>query len=341
MKKFSKIKILVTGAAGFIGFHLTKKLLTKNFHVIGVDNLNSYYEKSLKLDRLKEIKKIKKKKFKFYKIDISSKKKLLEVFKKERVNFVVNLAAQAGVRYSLRNPSVYIKSNLIGFFNILHISKEFKIRHLIYASTSSVYGMNAQLPFSESQGVDHPLQLYAATKRSNELMAHAYSNLYKLPTTGLRFFTVYGPWGRPDMALFLFVKNILKKKIISLFNNGNHKRDFTYIDDIVNGIYKVIFKPPKVTSLKILKPNNSTAPFRILNIGNSKKVRLFSFIKEIENNLRVKANKKYLNLQKGDVIDSWSNTREISKITNFKSKITYKIGIKRFIKWFKKYYHIN
>lgn len=341
MKKFSKIKILVTGAAGFIGFHLIKKLLTKNFHVIGIDNLNNYYEKSLKLNRLKEIKKIKKKNFKFYKIDISNKKKLLGIFKKEKVNFVVNLAAQAGVRHSLKNPFVYTKSNLVGFFNILHMSKEFKIKHLIYASTSSVYGMNTKLPFSESHAVDHPLQLYAATKRSNELMAHAYSNLYRLPTTGLRFFTVYGPWGRPDMALFLFVRNILKKEPINIFNNGNHKRDFTYIDDIVNGIYKIIFKIPNSKSFKKLQPNNSSAPFRILNIGNSKKVKLSSFIKEIENNLKVRAKKRYLNLQKGDVIDTCSSTREIRKITNFKSKITYKVGIKRFIKWFKKYYQIN
>ena len=221
------------------------------------------------------------------------------------------------------------------------MSKEFKIKHLIYASTSSVYGMNTKLPFSESHAVDHPLQLYAATKRSNELMAHAYSNLYRLPTTGLRFFTVYGPWGRPDMALFLFVKNILKRKILNIFNNGNHKRDFTYVDDIINGIYKVIFRAPKGISSKTLKPNNSTAPFRILNIGNSKKVRLFSFIKEIENSLQVKAKKKYLSLQKGDVIDTLSNTREINKITNYKSKTTYKIGIKKFIKWFKNYYQIN
>jgi UDP-glucuronate 4-epimerase len=335
------MKILITGVAGFIGYSLARKLLIKNFSVVGVDNINNYYEKKLKIDRLKEIKKIKSKKFIFYKIDISSKKKLQKVFLKEKITHVVNLAAQAGVRYSLKNPYSYIKNNLIGFFNILDLSQNFKIKHLIYASTSSVYGMNKKLPFSESQDVSHPLQLYAATKRSNELMAHAYSNLYQLPTTGLRFFTVYGPWGRPDMALFLFVKNILKNKSINIFNMGNHKRDFTYIDDIVDGIYKIIFKIPKGVDLKALKPNNSKAPFRILNIGNSKKVKLTSFIKEIENNLQLKAKKKYLSLQKGDAIQTCSNTKEIKKIVNYKAKTNYKIGIKNFIKWFKNYYKIS
>jgi len=337
----SKAKILITGVAGFIGFSLASKLLKKNFSVIGVDNINNYYDKKLKINRLKEIRNLKTKKFIFYKVDISSKKRMRKIFLKEKITHVVNLAAQAGVRYSLKNPYAYIDNNLVGFFNILHMSKEFKIRHLIYASTSSVYGMNKKLPFAENQGVNHPLQLYAATKRANELMAHSYSYLYQIPTTGLRFFTVYGPWGRPDMALFLFVRNMLKNKPINIFNNGNHKRDFTYIDDIVNGIYKIIFKIPNSKNFKKLQPNNSSAPFRILNIGNSKKVKLLSFIKEIENNLKVKAKKRYLNLQKGDVIDTWSNTREIKKITNFKSKITYKTGIKRFIKWFKKYYQIN
>jgi UDP-glucuronate 4-epimerase len=336
-----KTKILITGVAGFIGFSLAYKLLKKNFSVVGVDNINDYYDKKLKINRLKEIRNLKNKNFIFYKVDISSKKRMRKIFLKEKITHVVNLAAQAGVRYSLKNPYAYIDNNLVGFFNILHMSKEFKIRHLIYASTSSVYGMNKKLPFAENQGVNHPLQLYAATKRANELMAHSYSYLYQLPTTGLRFFTVYGPWGRPDMALFLFVSNILKNKPINIFNNGKHKRDFTYIDDIVNGIFKTIFKIPNNSNLKILKPNNSFAPFRILNIGNSKKVKLSSFIKEIENNLGVKAKKKYLNLQKGDVIDTWSNTREISKITNFTSKTNYKTGIKKFIKWFKKYYQIK
>ena len=337
----SKAKILITGVAGFIGFSLASKLLKKNFSVVGVDNINNYYDKKLKINRLKEIRNLKTKKFIFYKVDISSKKRMRKIFLKEKITHVVNLAAQAGVRYSLKNPYAYIYNNLVGFFNILHMSKEFKIRHLIYASTSSVYGMNKKLPFAENQGVNHPLQLYAATKRANELMAHSYSYLYQLPTTGLRFFTVYGPWGRPDMALFLFVRNMLKNKPINIFNNGKHKRDFTYIDDIVNGIFKIIFKIPDNSNLKILKPNNSFAPFRILNIGNSKKVKLSSFIKEIENNLGVKAKKKYLSIQKGDVVDTWSNTSEISKITNFTSKTNYKTGIKKFIKWYKKYYQIK
>jgi UDP-glucuronate 4-epimerase len=340
MKINNKYKILITGAAGFIGFHLTSLLVKKGFFVIGLDNLNSYYDRNLKLDRLKEIQRISKKKFKFYKVDISSNKKLQKIFKKEKIDIVINLAAQAGVRYSLENPSAYIKSNLLGFFNILQLSKDFDIKHLVYASTSSVYGMNKKLPFSENQGVNHPLQLYAATKRSNELMAHAYSNLYKLPTTGLRFFTVYGPWGRPDMALFLFVKNILSFKPIKVFNRGMHMRDFTYVDDIANGIYKVIFKIPKQSVQKSLMPNSSNAPFRILNIGNSKKVKLLSFIKEIENNLKIKAKKKYFGLQKGDVVSTFSDTKGIKKLTNYKSKTSYKLGIKKFIQWYKKYYEI-
>ena len=339
MKK--KKIILVTGAVGFIGFHLTKRLMKKGYFVIGVDNINSYYSKKLKLDRLREINKIKKNNFLFQKIDISSKIKLRKVFLKFKILYVINLAAQAGVRYSLINPDAYIKSNIVGFFNILSLSKEFNVKHLVYASTSSVYGMNKILPFSEKQSVNHPLQLYAATKRSNELMAHSYSNLFRLPTTGLRFFTVYGPWGRPDMALFMFIKNILNNKPINVFNNGNHARDFTYVDDIVEGIEKVILSIPKSKKLKKLAPNISTAPFRILNIGNSKIVKLSSFIKEIEKNLKIVAKKKYFNLQKGDVIDTLSNTNEIKKITNYKSKTNYTVGIKKFIIWYKNYYKLD
>lgn len=326
---------------GFIGFHLTKRLMKKGYFVIGVDNINSYYSKKLKLDRLREINKIKKNNFLFQKIDISSKIKLRKVFLKFKILYVINLAAQAGVRYSLINPDAYIKSNIVGFFNILSLSKEFNVKHLVYASTSSVYGMNKILPFSEKQSVNHPLQLYAATKRSNELMAHSYSNLFRLPTTGLRFFTVYGPWGRPDMALFMFIKNILNNKPINVFNNGNHARDFTYVDDIVEGIEKVILSIPKSKKLKKLAPNISTAPFRILNIGNSKIVKLSSFIKEIEKNLKIVAKKKYFNLQKGDVIDTLSNTNEIKKITNYKSKTNYTVGIKKFIIWYKNYYKLD
>tara|TARA_B100000965_G_scaffold400924_1_gene423720 strand:- start:631 stop:1650 length:1020 start_codon:yes stop_codon:yes gene_type:complete len=339
MKK--KTIILVTGTAGFIGFHLTKRLMKKGYYVIGVDNINSYYSKKLKLDRLREINKIKKNNFLFQKVDISSKTKMRKIFSKFKIHYVINLAAQAGVRYSLINPEAYIKSNIVGFFNILTLSKEFKVKHLVYASTSSVYGMNKILPFSENQSVNHPLQLYAATKRSNELMAHSYSNLFRLPTTGLRFFTVYGPWGRPDMALFMFVKNILNNKPINVFNNGNHTRDFTYVDDIVEGIVKVILNIPKSKKLKKLAPNISTAPFRVLNIGNSKIVKLSSFIKEIEKNLKIVAKKKYFNLQKGDVIDTWSNTNEIKKIANYKSKTSYLVGIKKFINWYKIYYKVN
>ena len=338
MKTNKKI-ILVTGCAGFIGFHLSKKLLNNKHRVIGIDNINSYYGTKIKYDRLKILKQFKKK-FIFFKIDLKNKNKLERIFNKYRINYVVNLAAQAGVRYSLINPDAYIDSNIRGFFNILDVVKKFNIKHFVYASTSSVYGMNKKIPFSEDHSVDHPLQLYAATKRSNELIAHAYSNIYKIPTTGLRFFTVYGPWGRPDMALYIFVKKILENKKIEIFNFGKHVRDFTYVDDIIKGIQKVIFKAPKQNNkIKTLKSSFSSSPFRILNIGNSKSVRLMDFIVEIEKNLNKKAKKKYLPLQKGDVVGTLSDTRKIKKLVGYKSNYNYKNGIKKFIDWYLEYYN--
>ena len=281
------MSILITGAAGFIGFHLSEIFMKKNFKVIGIDNLNSYYDVNLKKNRLKILKK--NKNFKFYQLDISNEKKIDDLFKKHKFKYVINLAAQAGVRYSLINPQSYLKSNLIGFFNLINAAKNNNVKHFLYASTSSVYGLSDKKSFKEKDIADHPIQFYAATKRANEIIAHSYSHLYNLPTTGLRFFTVYGPWGRPDMALFKFTKNILEKKKIDVYNYGNHKRDFTYIDDIVNAIYLSASKLPKKSKAKNDPSVSTTAPYQILNIGGGKKVSLMRFIKEIEKNLNMKS----------------------------------------------------
>ena len=297
--------ILVTGSSGFIGFHTVIALLKKGEYVIGIDNLNSYYDKKLKIDRnnfiLNYVKKNNlQKKYKFFKVDVSSRSNLNYIFKKFNFRSVVHLAAQAGVRYSLENPSTYINSNLVGFGNILEFSKDYNIKHLIYASSSSIYGERHKKPFSERDPVDHPIQLYAATKRSNELMAHSYSHLFNLPTTAIRFFTAYGPWGRPDMALYKFTKLISENKKIKVFNRGNHSRDFTYIDDVVKGILKCIYKIPK-KNIKLKfpkKPSESSAPFRILNIGNGTSVKLKEYIRLIENNLGKKATKRIFNQTK-------------------------------------------
>ena len=326
------MKILITGAAGFIGFHACIKFLNEGFTVIGVDNLNSYYDVELKKNRIKEIKKNKKRKFNFIKLDLKNFDKLEKIFKKNKFDFVLHLAAQAGVRYSLINPFSYLDSNIIGFFNVLQLSKNFKIRHFTYASTSSVYGGNKKMPFSEKDNTDIPLQLYAATKKSNELIAYSYSHLFKLKTTGLRFFTVYGPWGRPDMALFKFVKNIIQKKPIDIFNNGKHSRDFTYVDDIVQGIYRIIVSKNKNSKKKI--------PYQIFNIGRGKSEKLMDFIKEIENNLKIKSKKKFLPLQKGDVEKTYADTSKLFKNFNYKPKISIKIGIKNFVNWYTRYYKI-
>ena len=279
---------LITGSAGFIGFHLSKKLLSEGFNVLGVDNLNNYYDQKIKQDRNNILKKYKN--YRFNKIDIKDYKKLDRIFKKNSIHGVVNLAAQAGVRYSLKNPRSYIENNINGFFNILELSKKYRVKKFIYASTSSIYGLQKKFPLKENFNTDNPIQLYAATKKSNELMATSYSHLYKMDTIGLRFFTVYGPWGRPDMALFKFTKNIIKGKPIEVFNKGKHERDFTYVDDIVNGIFNII--------------NNKKSRFgaKIFNIGNGKKIKLLKYIQLIEKNLDRKSKKKFLPLQKGDVI---------------------------------------
>jgi len=338
------MNILVTGCAGFIGYHVCAKLIKKNYKVIGVDNLNQYYEKTLKIDRLKELNKISKKNnFKFYKFDIRNEKKINYLFNKYKFKRVLHFAAQAGVRFSIKKPHQYIQSNLLGFFNILNLSRYHKIPHLIYASSSSVYGGNTKLPFKESDRTDHPLQLYAATKRSNELMAHSYSALYNLPTTGLRFFTVYGPWGRPDMALYKFVRNILLEKKIEIYNQGKHVRDFTYIDDVVEMVLKVQNKIPKKNK-KNFNQNNSSesfAPFKIFNVGSNKPVNLISYIKKIEKILGKKAKKKFFNLQQGDILKTHSDISKIKKIVNSKNKTSIELGLTKFIEWYKKYYKIK
>ena len=315
---------LITGSAGFIGFHLSKKLLSEGFNVLGVDNLNNYYDQKIKKDRNKILKKYKN--YKFNKIDIKDYKKLDRIFKKNSIHGVVNLAAQAGVRYSLKNPRSYIENNINGFFNILELSKKYRVKKFIYASTSSIYGLQKKFPLKENFNTDNPIQLYAATKKSNELMATSYSHLYKMDTVGLRFFTVYGPWGRPDMALFKFTKNIIKGKPIEVFNKGKHERDFTYVDDIVNGIFNIIIK------------KKSKFGAKIFNIGNGKKIKLLKYIQLIEKNLNLKSKKKFLPLQKGDVIKTHSDTKLIKKHYNYEAKTEVSYGVKKFIEWYVSYF---
>lgn len=333
------MKYLLTGAAGFIGMHVAEKLLKKKKIVFGLDNLNHYYDINLKKERLKRLKKYKN--FNFIKADISETKLLKKIFKRLKPDIVINLAAQAGVRYSLKNPHAYVESNVKGFLNILEESKNNKVKHLVYASTSSVYGANEKLPHKEANSVDHPLSLYAATKRSNELMAHCYSHLYSLPTTGLRFFTVYGPFGRPDMALYLFIDAFYKNQKINIFNKGNMFRDFTYVDDIAEGVVKVLDKKPKRNKrFDHFKPLacNSSAPFQIFNIGNGKKIHLMKFIKTLENKIGFQIKKKYMPMQMGDVRQTLSDVSNLRKITGYKSKTDVYKGISNFVDWYNEYF---
>jgi UDP-glucuronate 4-epimerase len=332
-------KILITGIAGFIGFHLGKKLLEENWHVVGIDNMNDYYDVQLKIDRLRQFEG--KKNFKSYKIDISDKTGMAEIFRQEGFDCVVNLAAQAGVRYSLKNPFAYIDSNISGFTNILEGCRHNQVKHLVFASSSSVYGANSHMPFSVHQNVDHPMSLYAATKKANELMAHTYASLYELPVTGLRFFTVYGPWGRPDMALFLFTKAILAGEPIDVFNNGQMKRDFTYIDDIVQGIVRVIGKiPGSDPQWRSDKPDPATsyAPYKIYNIGNNNPVELLHFIHIIEEALGRKAKKNMMPMQPGDVPATYADIDDLIKAVDFKPGTPLESGIRNFISWYLDYY---
>ncbi len=334
-------KILVTGAAGFIGFHLSQKLCDSGWGVIGLDNLNDYYDVTLKKDRLDLL--LTKPGFKFHKVDLVEKQPIKKLFSEENFDYVVHLAAQAGVRYSLVNPSSYIDSNISGFLNILEGCRHYPVKHLIYASSSSVYGANTRMPFSVHDNVDHPVSLYAATKKANELMAHTYSNLYGIPTSGLRFFTVYGPWGRPDMALFIFTRKIAEGKSIDVYNNGEMKRDFTYIDDIVEGILKLIPATPKPNpNWDGLNPDaaSSFAPYRLYNIGNNQPVELLKFIEVIEAKIGKKAVMNFLPIQPGDVPITYANVDDLINTIGFKPNTSLDVGITKFVQWFREYYKV-
>ena len=335
------MKFLVTGAAGFIGFHTSQYLLNRGDKVIGIDNLNDYYDPTLKEARLSQL--IPQNNFSFYKVDLVDKKAIDEFFKKESPEYVIHLAAQAGVRYSLDNPYAYIDSNITGFLNILEACRHCPVKHLVFASSSSVYGANTLMPFSVNHNVDHPLSLYAATKKSNELMAHTYSHLYKIPISGLRFFTVYGPWGRPDMALFMFTKKIAEGEIIDVFNEGKHKRDFTYIDDIVEGVIRVTDKPATGSlhwDSEQPDPSTSKAPYRLYNIGNNSSVELMYFIELIEKNLNKKAKKNYLPLQPGDVPETYADVDALIDSVGYSPSTSIESGVESFIKWYKGYYKL-
>ena len=330
----------ITGVAGFIGFHLAKRLLDEGCTVLGMDNLNDYYDVNLKRSRLKIISKYPL--FTFIQGDIQDKLTLEKIFQENKIDIVVNLAAQAGVRYSITNPDVYIQSNIVGFLNILEICRHNHVEHLLYASSSSVYGMNKKLPFSTKDNVDHPISLYAATKKSNELMAHTYSHLYNIPTTGLRFFTVYGPWGRPDMALFLFTDAIIKGKPIKVFNHGNMRRDFTYIDDIVEGVVRLLNRPPiRKDHFEPNDPSTSSAPYKIYNIGNHNPVHLMEFIECLEKELGKKAIKEFLPMQDGDVLETFADVNDLIEDIGFRPQTSVQEGIREFVNWYKVYFNVN
>ena len=349
------MKILVTGAAGFIGFHLVKALLDRGDEVIGIDNINDYYDVNLKYSRLsvsgirKEsifgnaaVKSAKYKGYTFIKLDITDSGGLDSIFQTYKFDVVVNLAAQAGVRYSIENPHAYIQANITGFTNILECSRHHQVKHLVYASSSSVYGNNTKMPLSTADSVDHPISLYAATKKSNELMAHTYSHLFGIPTTGLRFFTVYGPYGRPDMALFLFTKAILAGKPIQVFNQGEMKRDFTYVDDIVKGIVHVVDHIPAANPNMDNDPSISkTAPYKVYNIGNSSPVRLMDFIEAIETKLGVEAKKELLPMQPGDVPMTWADTSDLERDLGYRPDTPIKEGVGKFVEWYREYYGVD
>ncbi|MBI4776878.1 MAG: NAD-dependent epimerase [Deltaproteobacteria bacterium] len=342
MKNDNSKLVWVTGAAGFIGFHLSKRLLEQGVSVLGIDNLNDYYDVGLKNARLKQLRS--KPDFHFVQQDVGDRKAMSDLFNERRPHRVIHLAAQAGVRYSIENPYAYVDSNLVGFSNILEGCRHSRVQHLVFASSSSVYGANTQLPFSVHDNVDHPVSLYAATKKSNELMAHAYSHLYGLPVTGLRFFTVYGPWGRPDMALFLFTKAILEDRPIDVFNYGKMKRDFTYIDDIVEGVTRVLHQTPAADpnwSGSTPDPATSSAPYRIYNIGNNQPVELEQFIEAIEKALNKRAKKNYLPLQLGDVPATYADIALLESAVGFRPSTSIEEGVARFIEWYRAYYHIS
>ena len=342
------MKVLVTGAAGFIGFHTVARLIAQNCQVVGLDNINSYYDIGLKYARLKELgidpsqaekfnsvseSQIHSSLFKFVRMNLEDRDELPKLFETEKFDVVCHLAAQAGVRYSIQNPEAYVDSNVVGFLNILEGCRNNNVEHLVYASSSSVYGLNKKIPFNTLDNVDHPISLYAATKKSNELMAHTYSHLYGFLTTGLRFFTVYGPWGRPDMAMFLFTDAMLKGKPIKVFNRGEMERDFTYIDDIVEGVVRVVVKD-------ITERKSASELYKIYNIGNNKSVKLMAFIKAIEKSLKIEAKKEMLPMQPGDVSKTWANVDELIKDYNYQPNTEIEDGVQEFINWYKQYYKV-
>jgi UDP-glucuronate 4-epimerase len=333
-----KTKIYITGAAGFIGFHTAKKFLDKGFKVHGLDSLNDYYDVNLKRSRLSILKKYKN--FSFIKGLLQNQKLLNQSVLKFKPSIIIHLAAQAGVRYSIDNPDAYLNSNIIGTFNVIKIANEVGVKHLIIGSSSSVYGANKKIPFQETDKTDHQVSFYAATKKSTEILAHSYSSLWKLPITMLRFFTVYGPFGRPDMAYYKFTKKILEGKKIDIYNKGKMYRDYTYVDDIVEGIYKLINKIPVLNSKKKFKNDSlsSVAPFRILNIGNTKKIFLLDFIITLEKELNKKIKRNYMPMQKGDVHSTLSDSSLLKRITKYNPRTNYKIGVKKFIRWYLDYY---
>lgn len=334
--------ILVTGAAGFIGYHVSKRLLERGDEVVGIDNLNEYYDVRLKEARLNLLKA--NPQFRFLKVDVADRDGLASVFSRHSLNRVVHLAAQAGVRYSLTNPHAYVDSNIVGFLHVLEGCRHSNIEHLVFASSSSVYGGHTRMPFSVHDNVDHPVSLYAVSKKANELMAHSYAHLYRIPCTGLRFFTVYGPWGRPDMALFLFTKAILENQPIKVFNSGKMKRDFTYIDDIVEGVVRVLDKPaapdPQWSS-EMPDPGTSSAPYKIYNIGNHHPVDLMQFVQILENALGKNAEKEYLPIQPGDVPATYADVDDLVKDVSFKPDTPVEVGIRRFVEWYRDYYGIE
>ncbi|NLA84081.1 MAG: NAD-dependent epimerase [Clostridiales bacterium] len=335
------MRILITGAAGFIGLHLSKRLLDQSCEIIGIDNLNDYYDPGLKHSRLEILKKYDK--FRFEKVDLKDKESVDKIFETHNPTYVVNLAAQAGVRYSIENPYAYVDSNLVGFMNILEACRHYPVKHLLYASSSSVYGGNKVAPFSTNHNVDHPVSLYAATKKANELMAHTYSHLYGIPTTGLRFFTVYGPYGRPDMAYFSFTKDILAGKPIKVFNHGKMERDFTYIDDIVEGVVKLIDRIPagkKDWNERIDDLSTSFAPYKVYNIGNNNPVPLMRFIRALETALGKEAEKIYLDMQPGDVIRTYADVSDLERDINFRPSTSIEEGLQKFVDWYRDYYKV-
>jgi UDP-glucuronate 4-epimerase len=349
------LKILVTGTAGFIGFHLAKRLLARGDEVVGLDSINDYYDTNLKYGRLKEsgidrsleygkiVQSSKFPNYRFIQLNLEDRDAVAELFAKERFDRVCNLAAQAGVRYSLKNPYAYINSNIVGFTNILEACRHNEIEHLVYASSSSVYGLNESMPFSTHDNVDHPISLYASTKKSNELMAHTYSHLFGVPTTGLRFFTVYGEWGRPDMALFIFTKAILEDREIDVFNYGKMRRDFTYINDIVEGVVRVIDNPPAGNpnwSGKNPDPSSSKAPYKIYNIGNNSPVELIDFIEAIEKALDKKAKKRLLPIQAGDVLATYADVSDLVEDLGYKPATKIDVGVAKFIEWYREFYGV-